>query len=458
MYIAMSPSAPRCWTVVAATALLVLASCPALAEWAIKPSDVPVERLLENTREVLRKQPTDPQGYYVLGRLHSMAFALGKEELRVATAPSPRERALPTFLPYESVVAKRTGGDPKVLSTAQLRHLEGSISNYRRAVELWTSPPKEKPKSTDLPKEETKEKPKADDPAVARALLGLAWMLEEASTLRDAFAKGVASEEFAKLRRDEREPIEKLYAQSKDWETESLDAYRRIIQLMADKDKRRGFDGPEADSLMSREAAQAIVRILGRRKLNRDEQEELKRAEAHVAALTKIGRAVTPLIFPADGPKRLEELLARENHVDFDLAADGLGAKWPWLRPDACILVWDPKRTGQVRDGRQLFGSVTWWIFWDHGYQPLAALDDDRDGWLTGRELDGLAAWQDRNGNGKSDRGEVAPVADRGIRRIAARAEGRQDGVLMNARGIQLQSGTWLPTYDWTPTSVPAKR
>ncbi|WP_273794067.1 hypothetical protein, partial [Brucella intermedia] len=49
------------------------------------------------------------------------------------------------------------------------------------------------------------------------------------------------------------------------------------------------------------------------------------------------------------------------------------------------------------------------------GYAPLAALDDNHDGTLTGKELDGLALWHDANGNGVADPGEVKPLSAYGI-------------------------------------------
>ncbi len=447
-------STPRL-AIVAVTAAVCCFSA-AFGEWKISPKDVPVERLLENARAYLRRRPDDGQGHYVLGRLHSMAFALGKDQLTVASAPGPLDRTLPTFVPWESVLSKRTGGAPKVLTGKQLVHLEASIRNYRQAVDLWSAVPKEKPKTEpEKPKEGDKEKASAEPAAVARAMLGQAWMLEEAATLQDAFAKGVASEDFKKLDKGDREAVAKLAADSRDWQAQSLEGYRGVYRLMADKDKRRGFAGPQADTLMSADAATAIVRILGARKTNFDEREEIGQMKAHLGHVAAIGRVVTPIIFPALSPQPLDRLLDAGKVVDFDLAADGLGRRWPWLRSDACLLVWDPQGTGQVRDGRQLFGSVTWWIFWDDGYQPLAALDDDGDGYLAGKELAGLAAWQDRNGNGRSDTGEVVPIGQRGIRRIAAHSQGREQGVPANARGIELESGAWLPTYDWTPVSVP---
>lgn len=54
-------------------------------------------------------------------------------------------------------------------------------------------------------------------------------------------------------------------------------------------------------------------------------------------------------------------------------------------------------------------------LFFENGYHALATLDDDGDGELAGRELRGLALWQDRNGDGVSDDGEVKPVGAYGV-------------------------------------------
>lgn len=44
------------------------------------------------------------------------------------------------------------------------------------------------------------------------------------------------------------------------------------------------------------------------------------------------------------------------------------------------LLVRDPQHKSKIESGRQLFGNVTWWMFWRNGYQALAALDDTMDG------------------------------------------------------------------------------
>src|SRR5207302_6844825 len=130
-------------------------------------------------------------------------------------------------------------------------------------------------------------------------------------------------------------------------------------------------------------------------------------------------RAVTPLIFPLDRPRPLPALLSRGRLVSFDMAGAGRRQRWPWVQPETAILVWDPERRGRITSGTQLFGSFTWSIFWRNGYEPLAFLDDNHDGWLTGVELQGLSVWRDRNGDGVSEPGEVLPVAALGIVRVA---------------------------------------
>ncbi len=144
----------------------------------------------------------------------------------------------------------------------------------------------------------------------------------------------------------------------------------------------------------------------------------------------------------------MRELLAPDVHVTFDL--DGFGSSvWTWLQPSTGILVWDPGHTGSIQSGLQLFGSVTWWMFWRDGFQALAALDDNHDGWLSGKELAGLAVWMDHNQNGKSDAGEVIPLADAGIVRIGVSASADASGMLTNPRGIEFIDERLTPSYDW---------
>src|SRR5207244_2526964 len=99
--------------------------------------------------------------------------------------------------------------------------------------------------------------------------------------------------------------------------------------------------------------------------------------------------------------------------------------------------------------GVQLFGSVTFQMLWRDGYRALDALDDNRDGRLEGAELDGLAVWFDRNGDGVSQRDEVVPIELLGVKTISVSATGVTGESPMSAAGVTMQDGRVLPTYDW---------
>jgi hypothetical protein len=377
--------------------------------WMVMPVQVPVERLLNNVGNYIKENPKDFQGYYVLGRVHSLAFAYETNALEINQSD---KQPLPGFLPWESIIVKRQAQGP--LSEGARRHLVESVRNYRRATELA--------------------------PDQSMAFLGLGWMLESGARFADQVGSPPGEEKAGK--------------NEAAWKQSALAAYRRAYKLTIKGELGRGGMGPGADASISLEAGQGTIRILEKRKRTNDEEEELSEVRKAVETLQDKPRAVTPIIFPLDRRADLEDLLAKDKLVRFDLAGDGEPGWWPWVKPTTGILVWDPKHSGRVQSGLQLFGSVTWWISWQNGYQPLATIDDNRDGWLEGKELDGLAVWRDRNTNGISEPGEVISAQSAGIVRIAVTASSSLDGVPSNPAGLHLSDGTMLPTYDWTPTEV----
>jgi len=89
-------------------------------------------------------------------------------------------------------------------------------------------------------------------------------------------------------------------------------------------------------------------------------------------------------------------------------------------------LVYDPNHTGQVTSARQLFGTYAFGgsaskaayspgneakTPWSNGYEALATLDTNHDGKLSGKELDALALWFDKNRDGVSQPGEVKALS-----------------------------------------------
>ena len=178
--------------------------------------------------------------------------------------------------------------------------------------------------------------------------------------------------------------------------------------------------------------------------------DEIKELKARVEKVSQIRRPITPIAVPLTDGLRAEDLLDTAASVRFDADGSGWRHSWTWLKPNAAWLVFDPSGRGEITSALQLFGSVTFWMFWQDGYQALSALDNDRNGRLEGNELAGLALWHDANSNGVSDAGEVRSVGAHGITAISCRASaGKKSSVVAwSAEGVTFKDGRTRPTYD----------
>lgn len=177
---------------------------------------------------------------------------------------------------------------------------------------------------------------------------------------------------------------------------------------------------------------------------------EIATLRTRVAELGRLPVPITPIVVDLDDTRDARALLDERARVSFDLDGRGRARSWDWVTPRAAWLVWDPRQTGRITSGTQLFGAVTFLMAWTTGYDALAALDDDDDGWLTGPELQGVALWRDADGNATSDAGEVRPVQQHGIVAIATRGL-PGDGGRVAARapvGVRLADGSTRPTVD----------
>jgi hypothetical protein len=169
--------------------------------------------------------------------------------------------------------------------------------------------------------------------------------------------------------------------------------------------------------------------------------------------LLTVGRWITPVLVPLEDGRRFEELVNPAAAVDFDLDGSGLPRKWGWITPKAAWLVYDTDASGQITSALQMFGNVTFWIFWRDGYAAISSLDDNGDGKLSGDELLGLALWQDLNSNGVSEAGEVRAVETFGIQSISCRSQRDSSGMAWHPHGVGLSDGSTRPTYDWVVRS-----
>ncbi len=197
--------------------------------------------------------------------------------------------------------------------------------------------------------------------------------------------------------------------------------------------------------LFTQEAAGYLIPLLDK---ERDAAEiaDLRAKQSDIAGRP---RAITPIAVPLTDDVSASSIVDRLARVRFD--ADGSEPReWTWITPEAGWLVFDAEGRGTITSALQWFGNVTFWLFWSNGYEPMRALDDNRDGELAGAELRHLAIWHDRNRDGVSDAGEVRPLAAHGIVALSCNYVGG-DGTRFAAvspRGARLSDGRTRPTYD----------
>jgi hypothetical protein len=177
---------------------------------------------------------------------------------------------------------------------------------------------------------------------------------------------------------------------------------------------------------------------------------ELALWKDRAATIDRMPRAITPIAIPLRDGMTIDDLVAPTARVRFDADGTGLQREWSWISRDAGWLVYDQRGTREITSALQWFGSVTFWLFWENGYQPMRALDDNRDGRLEGPELEHLAIWQDRNLNGVTDRGEFASLADWQIVSLSWNHVLLDDArvVAMAPRGVTFRDGRVQPTWD----------
>lgn len=412
--------------------VLVLATAaPAVARFAWVPAErvdeVPVERLLANLKRNTQRLPEDHL-WMLIGRVHLLAYIRNSERLPVyrdrpgkvaegeigdcaamdrKSPNKPADVPFPVRRPGELCEARSYGmawyrevpvrahDDPRRPS----KHLNAAIEALSRAKRL-------PPRAKRLP------------PDDFRPRLSLAFALDRALRLDEARSE-LRPIVIWGIHRTARLPGYQL--ETLDWET-----YATLSEA-ADHLARIPADGAD------RQDAVTLKRQLG----------------------APPPRMVTPILVPLKTNVAFEDLVARSSDVAFDFTGQGPAQSIGWLTGDAAWLVWDPKRNGQITSGFQLFGSVTWIAFWDNGYHALGSLDDNGDGRIAGSERDGLALWQDKNGDGVSQKSEVRPVADYGIVALGYAHERIREDLWISRVGATFVDGEVRPTYDWVLRAPP---
>lgn len=396
--------------------LLILAAIPVLAtSKMMAPSDVPVNRLIQNVEINLKKDPKNVDLVFVLARLHSLGYAMKGNTAQVywdkRTAEGADQSGPFHFAPWVPLQVPREATETK-LNAKELGHLKQSFLVYGKVLEL--------------------------DPAKNLAKLGRGWISEEAAK----YTKQTG--DFVPGKKMTRATYSELAARY----------YREIVASYKAKpatENRWGWDSEEP----AYEASQNLLRMF---------KEGTKAKPGEPAALKKLmaeyekrPQIMSPIIFqvPSSGGG---ELIDPKANVGFDIAADGVKRDWPWLTTNAALLAWDPSGTGKITSGKQLFGNRTFDMFFRDGYAAMATLDDNGDGWLTKKELKGIVVWHDLNSNAVSEKGEVRTIESWGVEAIRVKSNGYSSGMLAATEGMRFSSGLVIPTYDWFPESKSTSR
>ena len=378
---------------------------------------VPIGRLFTNLQQRLARNTNDFNLTYQLARVHSMAYATNLSEVSV----TKDEKTLVFGYPGSDSGVPRTVQtfkSPAARQTA-LQQLTNAIRLYERALLLLKQ-------STNLNEQRW---------MILPTQLGLAWCLDQSGQrikALDAYRKTLKISWQMEVTGDFNinEWIQGIWS--------DVRSGKNPIH-----DRQRGYRGPGV--CYSEEVIRYMLKLLDP-VTDADEIAGLKQKQT---TLSSMSRAITPILIPLTADTPLSELVNPYAAVKFDLDGSGVLHSWDWITPKAAWLVYDSDGRGQITSALQMFGNVSFWIFWHDGYAALSALDDNDDGVLRGEELQKLALWRDANSNGISEPGEVEPVAEYGIAAIACRGCVSSADGLWNPTGLTLTNGTTRATYDW---------
>jgi hypothetical protein len=228
--------------------------------------------------------------------------------------------------------------------------------------------------------------------------------------------------------------------------TDAIRNYRAIIRIAWVKEQQMTHADLGWHSVTA-EAAGYLIPLLDKNA----HREEIRTLQNRIRRMEMVPRPITPIVIPLRNGITAVDCENHSADVTFDADGTGLQKRWTWITRDAGWLVYDPNHAGKITSALQMFGSVTFWMFWENGYQALASLDDDGDGLLAGKELGGLAVWQDVNVNGISEPGEVKPVGHWGIVTISCRYLrdlSHRDQIAFSQAGVYFADGFHRPTFD----------
>ncbi len=126
-----------------------------------------------------------------------------------------------------------------------------------------------------------------------------------------------------------------------------------------------------------------------------------------------VGACTTPLVLSFDN----QAVEFTRAPGEFDLFGEGASIGTDWVSARTPWLVLDRNQDDEISDGSELFGSMTLLSNGqraNNGFEALAALDADQDGWITARDpaFTHLQLWSDTDQDRRSSDAELRSLAD----------------------------------------------
>lgn len=372
-----------------------------------EPAKVPIERVISNLQVQVVSHSTNAALLSQLARAHSMAYGLKTEQIQ-PDGKIPNHDIVPGQTEFTDRSIWTLKRQKPQLSFYDMLPDSGApdastLENLRQEL---TTPEQRKSRISHLTNAiHFYQKSILLNPTNAFTHLGLGWCLQENGETNQA-----------------------------------LTHYRKAITLA-------GTAPPAYRSRWTSFAAEVSCYALPLLDPQKDRAEWQRLSKLQEEVMPVISRRYSPIIIPLTQHPQLAECLNPNASIRFDLDGNG-PALWTWITPACGWLVYDHDRAGLITSGLQLFGNVTFWLFWENGYEPLASLDDDQNGILSGSELTHLSIWHDSNSNGFSDPGEVQPLDRWDIVALDTNHQPHETALRWNPRGIHFRDGTTRPSFD----------
>jgi len=142
-------------------------------------------------------------------------------------------------------------------------------------------------------------------------------------------------------------------------------------------------------------------------------QDILKKADCPQVSFVEFNEFTTPVSLLWSSDTKIEDVRSKSR---FPLNPGEEGRWFMWRASGVTpLVVWDPEGKGDVQSSSQLFGNHTFGKSFKNGFEALASLDENKNNWLEGAELKGIALWFDFNQDGISDPGEVKSLDSVGV-------------------------------------------